>query len=366
MPVATTVLTVPAEVNVNPFVRFATNVHPLNDPPETVQVPPVSVIDVLVSVSSKVIDVSVEANPLPEAVTVTPLGPYLGLNVSVVCVPVNVWLALSDATLPVAVTGFATPAPEPNENPFVGFAMNVQPLNAPEVTAQVPPPLVMGIDLLPMESVTDVSVDANPLPDAVTVTPLGPDEGESVRLVVVPVNVAVAVSPAAFPVAVTVFAVPLLLLNEKPVDVLAVKVQPENDPELTVQVEGVVDREVVVLPTVTVNVTLVSVDANPLPDAVTVTPEGPLVGETTSTGAGLMPKVAKAQFVDEVSDSASVYEPAVLLEEAMTEESVSALEIAVPPEGMAQVSTVHEFVSAVMGGAVAVVPRTPRMRSAGM
>jgi hypothetical protein len=152
----------------------------------------------------------------------------------------------------------------------------------------VSPQLVVdNVAPLEIDSVTEIvaveEVGVNPVPATVTNVPLGPWLGVSVIVGLVPVNVAVAVSPAGLPVAVTVFAVPLLL-NLKPVDVLAVKVQPENDPELTVQVEGEVERGVVELPTV--KVTLVSGPANPLPDAVTVIPLGPDDGVSVRLGVG--------------------------------------------------------------------------------
>ena len=197
MPVATTVLVVPPELNVNPFEGFATKVQPLKEPVDTAHVPPllVMVIEVEVSVSWKDTETSFEANPLPEAVTVTPLGPYLGLNVRLVTVPVNDVVAVSDDAFPVAVTVLETPA-ELNVIPFVEFTMNVHPLNAPDVTAQVPPPLVIGMVLPARVKVTNVSVDEKPDPPAVTVTSAGPLEGVRVSAVTVPVNVAVAESPA--------------------------------------------------------------------------------------------------------------------------------------------------------------------------
>ena len=123
------------------------------------------------------------------------------------------------------------------------------------------------------------------------VVPTGPELGVSVSVAVVPVNVAVAVSPVD-PVAVTMFGVPLLL-KEKLSEVLAVKVQPENDPELTEHVAGEVVRAAVDVPAV--NATDVSPEAKPLPDAVTVVPAGPLVGLSVSVGgAGSMTATVNA------------------------------------------------------------------------
>ncbi|HEY1197804.1 MAG TPA: hypothetical protein VGG32_03655, partial [Thermoplasmata archaeon] len=84
--------------------------------------------------------------------------------------------------------------------------MNVQPLNVPVPVAVhtladpiVPPAVIVNVIVTP---------GVNPLPDAITVTPLGPCVGASVTGVVI-VNVAVALSaPPSDPVAVTVYGVP--------------------------------------------------------------------------------------------------------------------------------------------------------------
>ena len=117
-----------------------------------------------------------------------------------------------------------------------------------------------------------MSVDANPDPLTVTVTPLGPDTGLSVNEDVVPVNVAVAVSPATDPVAVTVFAIPLLL-NVKPFAALAANPQ---DPLPEPLGETVIVHRVTEVGPVTVM--LVSVDAKPVTRTVTMIPLGPWLG----------------------------------------------------------------------------------------
>ena len=131
-----------------------------------------------------------------------------------------------------------------------------------------PPPLAVMVHRVvdPIVTAMLASVDANPAAVTVTVTPLGPDDGESVRLATVPVNVAVAVSLALFPVAVTVFEVPPLL-NEKPVEAVKVHVPP---PPLAV----IVHREFDPIATAM----LASVDAKPLARTVTVIPLGPWLG----------------------------------------------------------------------------------------
>ena len=124
---------------------------------------------------------SVDANPDPLTVTVTPLGPDTGLSVSEDVVPVNVAVAVSLATDPVAVTVFAVP-PVLNVNLFAAFAVNVH---------DPPPPLAVMVhrDFDPIVTAMLVSVDANPAAVTVTVTPLGPWLGLNVNAVTVPVNV---------------------------------------------------------------------------------------------------------------------------------------------------------------------------------
>ena len=159
---------------------------------------------------------SVDANPDPLTVTVTPLGPDTGLSVSEDVVPVKVAVAVSLAAFPFAVTVFAVP-PVLNMKPFELVGTNVH--------DPLPPLAVMVHRVTEVGPVTVmlVSVAANPAAVAVTVTPLGPDDGVSVRLATVPVNVVVCVSPAWLPVAVTTTVLPALL-NVNPVEELATNV----------------------------------------------------------------------------------------------------------------------------------------------
>ena len=133
---------------------------------------------------------------------------------------------MSPATFPFAVTVFAVP-PVLNVNLFAAFAVNVHdPL----------PPLAEMVhrEFDPIATAMLASVDANPAAVTVTVIPLGPDDGVSARLVTVPVNVVVCVSPAWLPVAVTTTVLPALL-NVNPVEELATNVHGCSiAPELTV------------------------------------------------------------------------------------------------------------------------------------
>ena len=109
-------------------------------------------------------------------------------------------------------------------------------------------------------------------------------------------NVAVAVSPAVFPVAVTVFAV---LLNAKPFEIVGTNVQlpPPLVSELTVHNAAEVGL---------VTATPVSVDANPATVAVTVTPLGPDDGESVSVGAGSMASATIPQATEASRVAATV------------------------------------------------------------
>ena len=193
------------------------------------------------------------------------LVPKAGFSVIVGTVPVNVAVAASLATDPVAVTVFEVPLLL-NVNPFAALAANPQdPL--PEPLGETV--IVHRVTEVGPTTVMVVSVDANPAAVTVTVTPLGPDNGASVRLATIPVNVAVAVlpGPPAFPVAVTVFAVPPVL-NRKPFEPVGTNVQlpPPFVSELIVH--NAAELELV-------TAMLVSVDAKPVTRTVTVIPLGP-------------------------------------------------------------------------------------------
>jgi hypothetical protein len=89
---------------------------------------------------------------------------------------------VSPAAFPFAVTGFEAP-----------LLLNVNPFELVGTNVQLPPPFVSELIVhntaeLELVTVMLVSVDANPAAVTVTVTPLGPDDGVSVRLVTVPVN----------------------------------------------------------------------------------------------------------------------------------------------------------------------------------
>ena len=73
----------PLVLNVNPFELVGTNVHA---PPPPLAVMVHRVVDPTITAMV----VSVDANSAAVTVTVTPLGPWLGLNVRLAIVPVKV------------------------------------------------------------------------------------------------------------------------------------------------------------------------------------------------------------------------------------------------------------------------------------
>ena len=184
-PVAVTVYAAaaPLTVNVQPLiVPVPVAVHALAAP----IVPPAEIVNVIVTPG---------VNPLPDTVTVTPLGPCIGTSVMEGAVTRNDVVALSKLPSdPVAVTVYVAAAP---------LTVKVQPLKVPVPVAvhalaapTVPPAEIVNAIVTP---------GVNPLPDAVTVTPLSPCVGTSVVAGVVMVNVAVALSKLpSDPVAVTV------------------------------------------------------------------------------------------------------------------------------------------------------------------
>ncbi len=121
-------------------------------------------------------------NPIPDATTETPLGPCVGVRMSPSAVMVNGAEALSKLpSTPCAVIVYVVTGP---------VTMNVQSLNVPTIAS-------VGHEaadpMCPLPSIVNVIVPpgVNPLPDAVTVTPLGPWVGTSVSAGTVIVNGAV-------------------------------------------------------------------------------------------------------------------------------------------------------------------------------
>ncbi len=81
---------------------------------------------------------------------------------------------MSPAAFPFAVTGFEAP-----------LLLNVKPFELVGTNVHVPPPplaVMVHREFDPIVTAMLVSVDANPAAVTVTVTPLGPDDGVSVRL----------------------------------------------------------------------------------------------------------------------------------------------------------------------------------------
>ena len=189
----------PLTVNVQPLiVPVPVAVHALADP----IVPPAEIVNVIVTPGVK---------PLPDTVTVAPLGPCVGTSATAGVVTVNVAVALSKAPSdPVAVTVYAAAAP---------LTVNVQPLNVPVPVAVH----TLAAPIVPPGEIVKVIVTpgVNPLPDTVTVAPLGPCIGTSVMEGAVTRNDVVALSKLpSDPVAVTVYvAAAPLTVNVQPLKV---------------------------------------------------------------------------------------------------------------------------------------------------
>jgi hypothetical protein len=236
-------------VNVQPLnVPVPVAVHTLADP----IVPPAVIVNVIVTPG---------VNPLPDAITVTPLGPCVGASVTGVVI-VNVAVALSaPPSDPVAVTVYGVPDAVPV---IVTVQLNVPVPDtvAPHAPIVAPAPIVV-VTVLP---------GVNPVPDTTTDTPLGPCVGTSVTVGVVTVNDAVPLSKLpSDPVAVTVYGVP----DAVPVIVTV---------QLNVPVpDTVAPHAPIVAPAPIVVVTALP-GVNPVPDTTTDTPLGPCVGKSVIAG----------------------------------------------------------------------------------
>ena len=147
--------------------------------------------------------------------------------------------------------------------------MNVQPLNVPVPVAVH----ALGVPIVPLPLIVNVIVTpgVNPLPDAVTVTPLGPCAGTSVIIGGSIVNDAVAVSlPPSDPVAVTVYGVP----DAGPVMVTV---------QLNVPPVTVAPHPEMAAPALMVAVIVVPL-VNPVPTMVTGVPAWPWLGHAIMEG----------------------------------------------------------------------------------
>lgn len=123
-------------------------------------------------------------NPLPATATEAPLGPSVGDSVIVGNVIVNPVVALSKLpSEPVAFTVYAVEDAVPE---IVTEQLNVpDPLTVASHVVIDAPPLIVVVIVLP---------GVNPAPDAVAVTPLGPNAGARLSESPVTVNDAVALS----------------------------------------------------------------------------------------------------------------------------------------------------------------------------
>jgi hypothetical protein len=199
-------------------------------------------------------------NPVPDTITVAPIGPCIGLSV------IDGTVTRND---PVAVW------------PPTSVAVTVEP-EVPEGTAKVqlnaPEPSVVNEPLEQPETVTESSTreerDAdteNPVPVTVTVAPSGPCEGLIAMAGTVTENAPVPCWP---PISVAVTTVPEVLVGTEKVQV--------NAPEPSVASEPLVQLEIGRL-SKTNEASGVETE-KPDPETVTVAPTGPWAGVTVVVG----------------------------------------------------------------------------------
>jgi hypothetical protein len=246
-------------VTVVPDVPLGTVNVQLNDPvPSVVREPLVQLV--IGTESNTRADNGVETeNPIPDTVTVEPTDPWVGVTVIVGVVTVK---------LPVAVCPPTSVATTVVDDVPLGTA-NVQ-LNAP-VAPVVREPLVQVEIVTPSRTNPTGVVTEKPVPETVTVAPVGPWPGVTAIAVVVTVNVPVAVCPPAS-----------VATTDVPEDAVGTWNVHVNEP-----VTFVVREPLLQLVTVTESNTNDdnSADAeNPVPDTVTVAPTGPCVGLTVIAG----------------------------------------------------------------------------------
>ena len=244
-------------VHANSPVAFVVMVVPLNVP----TVHPVGLCNT--PLKATVTDDDTE-NPLPVTVYVAPTVAWLGDTVIVGVVIVNNAVALSaPPSDPVAVNVYAVA----DEVPAI---VTVQ-LNVP-VPETVATQLVAIVAPEPIDVVT-VILGVNPLPEIVTVAPLGPCIGVSVTAGVVIVKGAVALSKVpSEPVAVTAYAV-----TEAVPAIVTVQLNVPVPETVAPQLGVIIAPELI-------DVVTVAPGVNPLPETVTVTPFGPCVGERAIVG----------------------------------------------------------------------------------
>jgi hypothetical protein len=197
----------------------------------------------------------VTEKPVPETVTVAPMGPWPGetaiVGVVTVNAPVAVWPPSSVAV---------TVVPEVPEG-----TTNVQ-LNAPPAPVVNEPDVQVEIALVSNDSPTEF-VTENPVPATTTVAPTGPWPGVTVIAGTVTVNPVVTVCPDPVSVTVIVWS-PADDVGTTNVHVAAPPADVEKDPAVQVEIEVVANLIDTVLLTV-----------KPVPLTVTELPTGPWVGD---------------------------------------------------------------------------------------
>jgi hypothetical protein len=198
--------------------------------------------------------------PVPDTVTVAPIGPCVGLTriagMVRVNVPVAVWPPASVATTDV---------------PEVPLGTAIVHEKAPLALAVNEPLVQLEIDTLSKTSEASAVDTEKPVPETVVVEPTGPWSGVTVIAGVVTVNVPDAVSP---PESVAVTVVPVVPLGTA-------------NAQLNVPVPLVIreplEQLVIATPSNTNDAKVVEPE-NPVPETVTAAPTGPCAGLTVIIG----------------------------------------------------------------------------------
>jgi hypothetical protein len=200
-------------------------------------------------------------NPVPDTVTVEPAAPRWGLTVILGVVTLNFAVAVWPPTS-VATT----------EVPEVPLGTVVVQLNAPTAVVVRPPPTEQ-LEIVTPSNTSDASVfdTENPVPEIVTVAPIGPCFGLTVIFGVVAVKVPLAVVP---PMSVATTDVPEVPLGTANVQL--------NAPVAPVVSDPLVQEEMGTL-SKTSDASALDTE-KPVPDTFTVAPIGPRFGVTTMLG----------------------------------------------------------------------------------
>jgi hypothetical protein len=278
----------PASVAVTfvPDVPLGTANVQLNDPVAPVVTEPPAQFEIVSPSKTSPTGLCTE-KPVPDAVTVAPTGPWVGLTVTLSFVAVNLPVAVCPPTS-IAVT-FIPDVP-------LGTA-NVQ-LNEPAAPV-VTEPLAQLEVITPSKTSPTVLDTEKPVPSTVTVAPMGPWVGLTAIFSFVTVNLSVAVFP---PMSVAVTFVPDVPLGTANLQL--------NEPDAPVVKEPPVQLEIIT----SSRTSPTGLDTEkPVPDTVTVAPIGPSKGLAAIFGLVIVNVWGGVRVPVAVSSPTTEYGPAVSL-----------------------------------------------------